>query len=187
MPQRTLVRLTVLLAAVFAAAPAGAQLYKWVDERGVTNYSNRPPADPKSAKNALPVEDRISVYTPDPALTQAVGDLRKGYDRVTAERIASLERELEAERRARQYAAAVASQPVYYGGYEPYEPEVVFVPSRHRTRKLNQIQLPPGTTAGNVVGMNGFIPGNSAAAAARPGLPHRSPREAPRGSRLLEK
>lgn len=187
MQPRAFIRLAVFLAAVFAAVPSGAQLYKWVDERGVTNYSNQPPADPKSAKNLRPVEDRISVYTPDQALTQAVDDLRQGYDRATAERIASLERELEAERRARQYAGAAGGQPVYYGGYEPYEPEVVFVPNRHRTRRFNQIQLPPGAIAGNVVGPNGFIPGNSAAASARPAFPSRPPREAPRGSRLLER
>jgi hypothetical protein len=187
MQPRTSIRLAVLLAAIFAAAPAGAQLYKWVDERGVTNYSNQPPADPRNAKNLRPVEDRISVYTPDQALTQAVDDLRQGYDRATAERIASLERELEAERRARQYAAAQAQPVLDYSGYDPYEPAFVAFPPRHRSRRLNQIQLPPGAIAGNVVGTNGFIPGNSAAASPRPAFPSRSPREAPRSARLPEK
>ena len=48
------------------------QLYKWVDERGVTNYSNQPPADPKAAKTVRPVEDRLSVYSPDQGMVQAI-------------------------------------------------------------------------------------------------------------------
>src|SRR5262245_38662861 len=61
-----------------AASPAlSAQLYKWVDERGVTNYSSQPPADPGAAKNLGPVEGNLSVYSPDPALTRAVAASRQ--------------------------------------------------------------------------------------------------------------
>ena len=62
-----MVRLALVV--VLLAAPlAHAQTYKWVDERGVVNYSNTPP--PKAAK-AQPVEDRISVYAAEPRLAQA--------------------------------------------------------------------------------------------------------------------
>lgn len=191
MPPRTFTRLTVVLVAILATAPACAQLYKWVDERGVTNYSNQPPADPKAAKKLQPVEDRVSVYTPDEALTQAVAAFRQKSDRTSAERIASLERELEAERRARQYAtvtAAAVADPCLsqgigcngiYSGYYPYGPYFVFVPTRHRPRSIAQPQLIPGTTAGNVVGVNGFIPGNSAFAPTRTVLRSRALLEAP--------
>jgi hypothetical protein len=70
-------RLSIALFAILAATPGSAQLYKWVDERGVTNYSNQPPSDPKTAKNMRPVEDRLSVYSPDPALAQAIDDDRQ--------------------------------------------------------------------------------------------------------------
>ncbi len=192
MPPRTFIPLAIVLVAILAGAPAFAQVYKWVDERGVTNYSNQPPADPKAAKELALVEDRISVYTPDKALMQAVDALHRRSNQALAERIDSLERQLEAERRARQYAAAEA-QAAYdpclgrqgnncngiYGGYYPYDPAVVFVPFRHRPRRIVQPQLTPGTIAGNVVGMNGFIPGNSAAASARTVPPSRSFLEAP--------
>ena len=36
---------------VLAAAPAGAQLYRWVDDKGVVNYGEKPPA----GRNATPV------------------------------------------------------------------------------------------------------------------------------------
>jgi len=49
-----------------------AETYKWVDERGVTNYSNNPPANAKLAKKVQVVEERLSIYTPDPALSRAI-------------------------------------------------------------------------------------------------------------------
>lgn len=181
----------VAIAAMAAVAPAGAQqLYKWVDDRGVTNYSNQPPADPKSAKNLRPVEDKLSVYSPDPSLVQAIEDSHKNFDqRQTRRRIEELEDQVAAERSARQQAAAAAQngQRTYdaciaagrldcgeiYGIY-PYPAPVVVVPRRHRHQPIPQAVLTPGTTAGNVTAGNNFIPGNSAAAtnAARP------PREA---------
>ena len=50
--------------------PAHAQTYKWVDERGVVNYSNTLP--PSAAKKIQPVADRISTYDPDPRLQRAI-------------------------------------------------------------------------------------------------------------------
>jgi hypothetical protein len=65
--------LFVLLAALlFAHAPAfSAELYKWVDEKGVTNYSNEPPPKGVNAKVIVP-DDRVSVYTPDEATKQSI-------------------------------------------------------------------------------------------------------------------
>jgi hypothetical protein len=61
--------LPVLL--IGCAAFAHAETYKWVDERGVTNYSNNPPPAAKSAKAVQQVEERISYYEPDPGLKAA--------------------------------------------------------------------------------------------------------------------
>ena len=68
------IALTVLLFAGTSAV--SAELYKWVDEKGVTNYSNEPP--PKGA-NATPlnVDDRLSVYTPDEATTRSMERARE--------------------------------------------------------------------------------------------------------------
>ena len=172
----------IAIVAVLAAAPACAQLYKWVDAQGVTNYSNQPPTDPKTAKNLRPVEDRLSVYSPDQGLLQAIEDDHKNFDRRQSQRakIESLENQLEAERRARQQAAAAAQQSqadyekcvadgrldcnAIYGGYQPYFPPVVFVPRHHRRQHIPQTVLKPGTIAGTATGDKGFVPGNSAAA-----------------------
>ena len=61
--------LLLVLAPAFAAA---AELYKWIDEKGVTNYSNAPPARTPDGKPATLVEDRLSVYTPEEPVTQAL-------------------------------------------------------------------------------------------------------------------
>jgi len=165
--------LIMLFVATFAASAASAELYKWIDERGVVNYSDQPPLDPKAASKLATVEDRISVYTPDQALTQAIESRRQQQgNSALSERIASLERQLEAERRARQTAAAAVAQPApcpvgtdCYGitsAYVPYVP----VRSWVRNRVVPQVELRPGTIAGTAVGMDGYIPGNSASAPA---------------------
>lgn len=185
-------RSILVVAALVAAAPLGAQqLYKWVDERGVTNYSNQPPPDPRSARNVRQVEDRLSVYTPDAGLTQAIEDSNRNFgERQRArQKIEALESQLEAERRAREQAAAavqdnrsaydrcIADGRIDCGDiYGMYYPPVVVVPPRHR-RPIPQAQLTPGATAGNVTAGNGYIPGNSAS------LPPPPRSEAPRRSR----
>ena len=170
------IRLLIALVAILATAPASAQVYKWKDERGVTNYSNQPPTD--AAKKVAIVEDRISVYTPDKALTQAIEAARQGSNQALSERVASLERQLEDERRARQYVSPAAAPATYdpcqggraidcngvYGGYYLYSPAYAIAPYRHLRGNFVQTRLKPGTIAGNVVGMNGYIPGNSASA-----------------------
>jgi len=63
-----------LLAVVLllVARPLCAETYKWVDEKGVTNYSSSPPANAKLAEKTQVVEERLSVYTPDPGLLRAI-------------------------------------------------------------------------------------------------------------------
>jgi uncharacterized protein DUF4124 len=188
---RSLAPIGYLLAcvALLDASPAwSAQLYKWVDERGVTNYSNQPPADAEAARNLGPVEGNLSVYSPDPALTRAVAASRQdSYNRGLAERVDYLERELAAERQARQYAppAVALSVPCQsgdcYGNYATsYYPAGIagggFFPAGHKHKRLLPAQLPVGATAGNVVGMSGFIPGQSALSASlAPPRPARGP------------
>src|SRR5437879_1758165 len=63
-----------LLAVVLllVARPLCAETYKWVDEKGVTNYSSSPPANAKLAEKTQVVEESLSVYTPDPGLLRAI-------------------------------------------------------------------------------------------------------------------
>ena len=97
--------LSSALASILALAawPVLAQVYKWVDDKGVVNYSNEAPADRKSTQ-LDPKSSRLSIIAADDSLkrsaTPSVGD------RVLSEKIDRLERKLDADR----YARAVAEQ-----------------------------------------------------------------------------
>lgn len=91
----------ILLAGLGAAAPVAADSFKWVDERGVTTYSNAPPSSGKQPAKIDTVSERVSVYTPDAALTRAMR-----ADPQRDDRIAQLERENQILRRARTENAA---------------------------------------------------------------------------------
>lgn len=87
-------RAVLLCATLAAACPAGAQMYKWVDERGQVSYSNTPPPD-TAQKKVVTVAERLSVYTPDAELNHALS--AEGRREAKA---ASLGRQFEAERAA---------------------------------------------------------------------------------------
>ena len=172
MPMRPLFSLAALLTPLLtlAAVPAyAAQLYKWVDERGVTNYSDQAPAG--AVKRQDLGTNRVSVYTPDAQLKEAIEAERARA--INDLRTARRERQLHEEWLARQYLAAARSTSSYTvdpcfgnpscGAYSPYAyaPVGRLVGSRG-VRILPQINLTPGTTAGNVTAGSGYIPGNSA-------------------------
>lgn len=168
----TLIRLLVA-AAVLAPLPGVcAQIYKWVDEHGVTNYSNHRPAQATTTGTVQVVENNISVYSPDAALTRAVDAFRMRSNEIGADTAAP------AAPPAYDYSAPVylpvpvASDPCaeyraahcneFYPDFYPHSPVAGYAPYHRRVRRIPQIRLRPGAIAGQVVGMNGFIPGNSA-------------------------
>ncbi len=69
--------LAILVLLALAAPPLQAETFKWVDEKGVTNYSNAPPPSGKTAKSVRTVEDRISTYETDPSLKSAMQNYRR--------------------------------------------------------------------------------------------------------------
>jgi hypothetical protein len=173
-----------LIAAAVVAAPSYAQVYKWVDSNGRVNYSSQPPADSASSKTLKVVEPNISVYTPDESLKRAVEEnrQRKNYQAASDPVYAVA---------ARPTCADSGMVPSPQGGcqtvdnglsdYYPYAPAVVYSRFRRHPVQLAQAQIPPGTIAGNVVGMNGYIAGNSALAASMAPPSARPPRVSPAG------
>lgn len=162
--------LALALLALAAAHADAAQLYKWVDERGVVTYSDSPPADPASVTRVTTVADRVSVYTPDASLVQEIEANRERLLRAARERA-------ETYRPAVAAIGGPAPAPAPYPAPEPLVLDYPYwigsgiVPNRVRPpRALPQIQLPPGAIAGNIVGMNGLIPGNTASAPSAPPL-----------------
>ena len=167
---RTSFLVLFLCAASLSSLPARAQLYKWVDESGVTHYSDRAP----KAVDATLVPERISVYQPDPALVRAMSAPKP--DRKVEDRVAALERRLQQERRNREDTAAYAAaaqkaafdqcveerrvdcdQP---GAYQGYGPPVVVVGGRRRpVAPAIAAQPITGRTAGAVTTTGGIMPG----------------------------
>jgi len=141
------IELAMTLAAIAAALPAAAEMYKWVDDRGTTHYSDRKPEDPKDAGKVKPVSGNVSVYSPDKPLLAAVESARQ--------RRAQPEYRIEPERAPPPYAYPAAAQlpadsceyadcgPLYY----PYAP-ALFAPFRRRPPHFVQGRLPPGAVAG---------------------------------------
>jgi hypothetical protein len=60
----------VLFLVLAAASPLRAETFKWVDERGVVNYSNNPPPAERARQGIATVEDRVSTYESEPALRE---------------------------------------------------------------------------------------------------------------------
>jgi len=99
------IRMLFMLIAAAASLPASAELYRWVDERGVTNYSNERPPATATAKKLTNVADKVSVYTPDEQLIKAVKAMRERSLQTAAEPEAP-----------RNPVARIAAQP--QSGYE---------------------------------------------------------------------
>jgi hypothetical protein len=96
---RSATALLAVAALGLASVPAAnAQIFKWVDERGVVNYSNEPPPN-GTAQRVAPVQDRMSTSSaPTPAPSASTGASRADP---MQDRIESLERQLDQERRER--------------------------------------------------------------------------------------
>jgi hypothetical protein len=68
-------RLALALVLAALAAPAGAQMYKWIDDKGVTNYGSTPPANARSVEK---VDERVStVPGPKPEVQPGSGGAAK--------------------------------------------------------------------------------------------------------------
>lgn len=127
MAARSLLVTLFLLAALPLAAHAG--LYKWVDENGVVNYGDAPPAD---AKKATLLDESTSSLSVFPGMSKDELDrLRNRSEQLRVER---LEREV-AELRARAATPPPApeAQPAYAPSYVP----VYVVPRRVHPRQVH--------------------------------------------------
>ena len=106
-----------LLALALILIPAAhAETYKWVDEKGVVNYSNTPPTS--AARNIQPVADRISTYNPDPTLQRAIAYGPSPYE-LMAQQEWLQRQQLMATAQQQQAARAAYSNNDYAYGY-PY-------------------------------------------------------------------
>jgi hypothetical protein len=103
---------TLFAALACAATAARADLYKWVDARGVVTYTNVPSPEAKASGRLerVAVEaSTVSTYSLVDSSNTATGSNAAADDRALRERVARLERELEVERRARILAGEMTA------------------------------------------------------------------------------
>ena len=102
---------------LLAAAPLAVQatLYKWVDERGVVNYGDTPPA---GAKKTTELDESKSSLSVVPGMSKE--ELAQLRERDSQARVAQLEREVEALR-----ARAPMPPPPAYDSQLAYGPTYV--------------------------------------------------------------
>lgn len=171
MSVRATLQVLLTCSAIIAASSTSAQIFKWVDENGVTTYSNQRPADATAVGEIGVVENRISVYTPDASLLQAVDAFRQRSNengvkpapqaRPSSEYVTPVYVPVPVEPDPCTGYRSVDCNEIDAGYYYPYAP-VVGHRRYRRYKRIPQVHLRPGTIAGNVVGMDGYIPGNSA-------------------------
>jgi hypothetical protein len=166
-----------LLVVLITLAPlhANADLYRWTDEKGSINYSDRAPPKSSNVKDVSIVENRLSVYSQDKATMEKVQRARERADSMPR----TYARGSMPEPYLVGYAPAasglgsescVAGDDMNCYGYPVYYSAPVFL-GRHRGARFVQPRLPLGATAGNAVGPTGFIPGLSAQAQALAATP----------------
>lgn len=80
-------RIFLFFTLAFFATAASAEIYTWKDDRGVTHYSDTPPADKTIAVKALPTPTGTTLPSPGPAAqTSAPKDNAKAErDKAAAE------------------------------------------------------------------------------------------------------
>lgn len=61
-----LIGMGFVVCALAAAVPASAQVYRWVDDRGVINYASKPPGDGRSTVRIDQQESRVSIIPTAP-------------------------------------------------------------------------------------------------------------------------
>jgi hypothetical protein len=160
------IRKFAVAALLAAAAPlAGAQLYKWTDDKGVVNYSNKPP-ESRPTKGVAVVEDRVSVYTQDPAVLQATQNARERRGLPPVPPAGSNRRPPPAAGMTPGIGASPGPSADPCFGADPnvdcygYDGSLAFR-GRHRAPRLVQPELTPGAIAGNVNAGGGYTPGLS--------------------------
>jgi hypothetical protein len=146
-----------IFAFVLATPAAGADpVYKWVDDKGVVNYGNKPPAK-TNGKDVAVVQDRVSVYTPEPGVVQATQNARERAALPPAPPVAVLP----APAPAAPPPVQMSAEPCLAGDVNCYGYPAGYAYGRRRPPVLHQPQLPAGAIAGNVTGGAGYIAGQS--------------------------
>lgn len=163
----------------FPGAPVLAQVYKWIDEKGVVNYSSEAPADRKVTQ-LDPKAARVSIIGTDDSAKRTATGPGSINERVLSEKIDRLERKLDQERYARSVSDAQAQTAAdswyqqclrdrrvdcdyagmdpYYYGYGPYYGYWPVVAAKRRPFRDHVMHHGAAPTSKPVGGRASFAP-----------------------------
>ena len=91
--------LSIALVTACLCLPAWGQIYKWVDEKGVTQYGQKPPADNKSQKMNMPAASPAATAGSPPARAP-LASLKEQEFELNKRQIASQEAQVKAFKQA---------------------------------------------------------------------------------------
>lgn len=91
---------TALLMLVAAVAPAQADVYRWVDEKGNVHFGDQPTED------TAPEEVKVPKYTPDAHTLERMENQKRYMDARETDREKAAEQKKKDEARAKEYADA---------------------------------------------------------------------------------
>ena len=120
----SLALLSTVLCSFLTPVAAWSQIYRWIDEEGITVYSNIPPAKAKKVKDLEVLMEKEKPIPPAEAAQraiQAAQDEAMRREQALQERVDTLERRLQ----ALQYQEQVAAPPSYVQ-YESLDPSFGF-------------------------------------------------------------
>lgn len=98
-------RLLLVLIALIAAAEVGATVYKWVDEHGVTHYSDAPPPKQKTQRLETQTSPALpATETAAPSPTKSWREKDEEFKQRHRTRLQQLDVELKERQRAAELA-----------------------------------------------------------------------------------
>ncbi|MBL8447112.1 MAG: DUF4124 domain-containing protein [Zoogloeaceae bacterium] len=139
----------VVLATVLANSPATAEVFKWVDEKGVVNYGSAPPpgrsAKPLSSNSGVSVVPAPPPTPTEPSAPPSAVDRRiETLEKALADEKAA--REQREDRQAARRRAAIAECEANHGvdcENDPWEYDSTIVPVRRHGILHPPIYRPP--------------------------------------------
>jgi hypothetical protein len=149
----------VLAIVILGAGSAAAQVYKWVDERGVTHYSERPPVTPQ-ARPPRKLDITLRGGDPPPS-EQECSSIRCQYERLLRDRLLhEADRREEEESRARVAALTPApaapstssTSGVILDGYGPIYGRPITGVRPHPSPTPRPLQPPPAPEPSAAIG-----------------------------------
>jgi hypothetical protein len=132
MKSLSIASILAILANGLVGGANAATIHKWVDQNGVTHYSDHAPDLPVNAVTRIKIDEQGRALGAPQSTTENYYSIANQWQRINQERLQR--QQLELQRAAARTAVQVERQPARHE-YDPYAGRVVFVDSRRSYRR----------------------------------------------------